>query len=482
MKLKISDFSNGINAKIDQNVLPLNVAKTSYNFDFFSMGLKNAMRFHALKCPLLTLETSLDKLLDLKNMCQNGRVHFYKRYDFTNNSWDDKLIIFDQNLNCFYLNLCTDEAVLTSLGIEFSSFPSMVNYRLNGEDVVIFASPTDNMYVWNGVDQPQEIIDAPKIKSMVIHNERLFATTVSDQSELWFSDDLDPTNWSVSLNDAGVIAMVDELRGSLNKVVSFGDYLFVFRENGISKLSASAGQESFYLTHLFVTSGKIFENTVEVAGDRIIFVASDGIFCFDGINTKSILDNLKDKIMIDDNCKAKFFNGKYYLSCKVNFEDNNVTDLNYPTLNGDGTEINAILSIDVKSGEYVILRGVSVVDMEVVNTNYMQEIIFLNKSDFPLLTLNNTENPTIVQNMVWRSGLSDIDNTIRIKAVRHIYLSVFEGSATFKLFNENGDCVSYNLCAGLNDIPTYFIGRRIGYEISSASNNVCVSNLVLEIV
>ena len=65
--------------------------------------------------------------------------------------------------------------------------------------------------------------------SMDIHYERLFVTTTNEKSKVLFSDDLDPTLWSIDLSEAGFIEMVDE-RGALNRVISFNDYLYIFRD------------------------------------------------------------------------------------------------------------------------------------------------------------------------------------------------------------------------------------------------------------
>ena len=109
------------------------------------------------------------------------------------------------------------------------------------------------MVVWDGVSDPYEVLDAPKISSMALHYERLFATVDGEKNSVWFSDDLDPTNWSMSLDEAGFIELIDE-RGALLKVVSFLDYIYIFREYGISRLTAYGDQTSFSVSNLFVSS------------------------------------------------------------------------------------------------------------------------------------------------------------------------------------------------------------------------------------
>ena len=93
---------------------------------------------------------------------------------------------------------------------------------------MIVTSPTDEMLVYNGVDEAYRVAQAPKISSMTVHYERLFATSTGESNQIWFSKELDPINWDINLESAGFIEMNDE-RGALLKVMSFLDYVYVFR-------------------------------------------------------------------------------------------------------------------------------------------------------------------------------------------------------------------------------------------------------------
>ena len=110
---------------------------------------------------------------------------------------------------------------------------------------------------------------------MCVHGERLFLTDSSNHNSLWFSDDFDPTNWNVSLSEAGFIDMIGE-KGRLLKVISFGGYIYVFRSYGITRVTAYGNQKSFSVADLFVSSGKIRGESITVCGDCVLFFASDG--------------------------------------------------------------------------------------------------------------------------------------------------------------------------------------------------------------
>ena len=306
MKVKLNDFSSGFREDISDNLKSIGMAKKLLNFDYKSgslKGIKNISNFNFNQNDI-----------DLSG----AKVFFFKKYDFNLDRRVDKLVFFDKSLNAYYLELLDMEDGLKPLGIKFRGEPRAINYRLDGEDVIILVSSDDHMVVWDGVKNPEIVLDAPKIGSMDIHYERLFAVVSGgDGAELKFSDDLDPTNWSESLSDAGTIELVDD-RGKLLKVISFNDYLYIFREYGITRLYANTAiQTNFYINHLFTSGGRILENTISLAGDHVFFMTTDGFYVFDGATTRKVLDNFFPLVQFTGSECATFFNGSYYLLCKL---------------------------------------------------------------------------------------------------------------------------------------------------------------------
>ena len=236
----------------------------------------------------------------------------------------------------------------------FTSTPRSIPYTLNGENVLFFSDPSQGLFVWRGAGTPEKLENAPLIKSMTVHNERLFVTVQDDPYTLWFSDDLDPTNWNVSLTGAGFIKFTDE-RGKLLNLISFGGYLYIFREYGISRVSAYGEQTEFSITHLFTPSGRIYEETVILCGDRIMFCSSDGIFSFDGANAVRVLYCLDGYFKVKPNACAGFYDGKYYVSTYNDFLDE--------SLGADGLATcvnNCILEYNVFSKDFVMHRGLDI--------------------------------------------------------------------------------------------------------------------------
>ena len=244
--------------------------------------------------------------------------------------------------------------------LQFTSEPSAVYYNINGTDVMLVSSPTDGMFKFQPATSSELLASAPKIISICRHYERVFAIEEGKRNKLVFSANLDPTNWDMNLDNAGYIEIIDD-RGCLQKVVSFNDYVYIFKEYGISRLSAYGDQSEFSLSSMFVTSGKIYGNSVCVCGDRIMFLARDGIYSFDGYSATKLSLNIES--MFEDNndkCCSAYHNGKYYLGCRLKYDDSEVVGCEAY----DGGYVNnSLIELDLKTGDISLTRGVDLKDM-----------------------------------------------------------------------------------------------------------------------
>ena len=58
LKVQLSDFSNGINTRITQNLLPLNYAVNCYNFDFNRRSLSTGIGIKEMAIPYTIVITN----------------------------------------------------------------------------------------------------------------------------------------------------------------------------------------------------------------------------------------------------------------------------------------------------------------------------------------------------------------------------------------------------------------------------------------
>ena len=212
-----------------------------------------------------------------------------------------------------------DAAFAQLSGVRFTATPFAVNYRLYGEDVVILCSPRDGMAVWNGKEDAVIVGESPLITSLTLHYERMFVTIAGQKNAVWFSDDLDPTNWNPSLDEGGFIELTDE-RGRSNRVLSFLNYVYVLRDYGITRLTAQGKQTDFAAANLFVSGGRIYPETAAVCGDAVLFLCSDGFYSFDGVSTRRILKHLDGVLTAKGSPSAAYVGGKYFVSLRLRAE------------------------------------------------------------------------------------------------------------------------------------------------------------------
>lgn len=238
------------------------------------------------------------------------RVYFYRRFDPALGN-DDRVIVYCSDKKLYQCSV--SGGTFTEIpNVSLADAPESECYNFNGTDVIIFSKSGGGICIYDGVTATV-VNDAPIITSMCVHNERLFVTTGGVDNALWFSDDFDPTNWNVSLTEAGFIDMND-FRGDMKRVVSFGDYLYVFRTFGITRITAYSDQRLFSAANVFQSSGKIYGDSITLCGNYILFMSSDGLYRFDGVTAIKISDKISDYLVSEfDEVKGQYYNGYAYM-------------------------------------------------------------------------------------------------------------------------------------------------------------------------
>ena len=447
-RLKISSFLSGVNYALDESVLSPSVAKECYNF-LFSKGV-------------LTDGYGVEKV-DAFSGIKVKRLWLYNRYDLDLDAPDNRLIAHATDGRLYEMT----ESGWEKLSDVIYTDVRFINYRLYGKDVAFFCSAKEGMFVYDGQSVPYRVENAPSIISLALHYERLFVTTAGEKNCVWFSDDLDPTNWDASLSGGGFIQLIDE-RGALNRVVSYLGYVYVFRDYGISRISAYGAQTDFAVSNLFVSSGKIFPGSVCLCGDRIIFLAEDGLYAFDGASTHKILPMLDGLFASGESCCCTYASGKYYLAFKRADDGEFVGEESSTSLN------NALLVYTVASGEYALSRG-----MDITSLCKIDEQVFAvtAQGETGIVTANG-KNMGATLKKKWsipKTDLGDVSN----KRVREITLF---SQSDCQIILKNDKTTKTVFVKGKAEVQkkrVNFSGKRIGLDIVCESENACVSRLSL---
>ena len=424
-KISLSSFATRPNADVDENLMSTNRAKIYYNYDVKNGALKTGIGFEDLTLPnSQNIEDGERQILLPENINFNGVWHF-KYYSQTNNQKDHFLIYYGTDNNLYWCKLVSlfPQSFLMSEDVQYPTRPNALQYRLNGEDVMMFTENTSDMMVWKPEYSAYIVGNAPKVVSMCLHYERLFAIVEGERIQLRFSDDLDPTNWENSPTEGGYIELVDE-RGPMSKVVSFEDYLYVFRDFGISRVSAFGDQSEFSVSGVHTSSGKIYGGSVAVCGNKIVYLSKNGLHYFDGVSSEKLdlnIDSLFDGVTNDNACSA-FLDNKYYLACRLNFQDQEKVGCeNY----SGGYTNNAIVELDLIDGTINIVRGVDVVSMTSIEEGNISKLICCFGGEYGgrlgQLTHSGEMFGTPLKK-VWKSPKSDMGYCDKLKVVKKISL------------------------------------------------------------
>lgn len=393
----VKDFSAGINGRKDEENLSPGECVFSCNFNMNGGTLKDGIGVRGSdfgKSPRFAV-TGVKPL----------RLYYYKKYDYDAKKYKEFLLIYASDKEMY--SASADEEIFSRVeGLFFAEPPYAVGYNYDSKDVMIF-SAGESLKVYDG-ESVTAISDVPSVTSMCIHSERLFVTEGGTKTSLWFSDDFNPLNWKVSLNDAGFID-IREGAGSLIKAVSFKDYVYAFANYGIIRVAANGSQTDFSVDGVAASSGKICGDSIAVCGDRIIYLAEDGFYGFGGGAPYRLMGKLDEKLVGINNSSAKgcYFNGNYY--CKL-------------IMQGDNGEHEVLVRYDIHRGTFTISAGFNITDFIVTEGEDDCRLLFLidGKSQ-PAMLSDRAENFSVPLEKRWVSGKSDLGTT-ELKRVTRLSL------------------------------------------------------------
>lgn len=469
-----SNFSGGLNTRADESILPLKYARKAYNFSFGEGTLKQGLGIEKLTFPY-EKGSDVELLVNFPEGVEPLSIAHYRYFNQESGNRADRLMVYGSDKYMYYGRFTTEVTRdIEKLDyMQLNEKPKFINYRLNGIDTIIFTSPSDPMTTWNPTRIPEQITTAPSINSMCLHYERLFATVNGEKSSVWFSDDLDPTNWTVSMEEGGFIEMLDE-RGNLNSVISFNDYLYVFRDFGIARVTAFAEQENFSVTQVYTSSTKIYPDSACICGDSIIFLASDGLYSFNGVSVSKLQLGFEDLFAKNnEGAKAQFYKNRYYLSCKMCLE------------NFNPLEKNTLLEYDPQTGDVSILYGYCIEELLTINTESLEKLVVIVKTSEGNVLGQVTHSGRVIYDnttKVWESAFTSLGYNTKVKQIREISL-LTNAAVQCTITTENG---SKTVAFSPSDVPqrqkVFVKGKmvKVKFETSDAECNISSPQLIVK--
>lgn len=453
--VKLDGFSSGVDKRVDESFIP-DKAGDSFNFCLSDGALKDGFGIKSY-----SVESDNAEYVPNVEDKTIKKVYYYKKFDTTENSYDNRILVFASD-GYLYETKAGRGTQFVKLEKSFSLAPWSVNYKLNGEDVIIF-SDDSGLSVYDGEDFYD--YQAPEITSMCLHAERLFVSVGGERTSLWFSDNFDPTNWYVSLDEAGFIDFQDGL-GRVLKAVDFKGYVYVFRDQGITRVTGYFDQRDFSAESVAADKVQIFADTIADCGKKLIYLTSDGFYSFDGTYTNKIMSGIASIVTGVDNqgSVAAYHNGNYY--CTVNVRV------------GEKTE-KRVICYDVEDRTYYFAKGFSVGDMLSVtgdDGNFYFAVDGYNK----LGVLD--ENCRLFGNSllkVWKNNRGNF-GTDEVKTLARMNICS-NGNCLVKLKSENGERKIYvRAQKSVQRLPVGLKGQNFSITFESVEFGAKISSVSLE--
>ena len=426
--LKLSNFL-GMNTTVAEENLPFNYSPKTYNFILEKGVPETGVGVSTAVAKIGAVDWEIKKrLVNVKFLNMFSYRTHYLTYDI------DRLVAYGEDGHLYETAVNVPYTAFADLG-EYGEVLSATVYTYHGETGLLVSATSGLYFIHLGVVTRLTFSDV--CTTMTTHNDRVFAVLRSDEYKLCFSDDFDPDNWNVSLTEGGYIAFTEEM-GRIVKVMSFGGYVYIFFEHGIKRLSAYNDQTEFSVRTLYLSVGRIAAGTVAVCGDRMMFVATDGVYLFDGLSVKKVLAEIKDVFAEDQSLSfAAFHNGKYYLACRLDMDS---------TIGGN----NSLVIYDVWKGTHEIAHDIAFNYMVPFDTENFSGV--LTETSYPVSFLGRLDRSGSVNSTatykVWCSPVTSLGENSGKKLFRELRLRT-EGTVSCDVILD-GTTYTYTAQSGLN--------------------------------
>lgn len=474
---KFNIFDKRQNVMSNEEDVPFNNGVLSYNFSLKAGRLTTGYGVRDLQMPKSVSDLDSEFKVNLTGD-EILRMWSFAWYDKGADEIKYYLFYFNEDAQLVYENLFWTRPFSLTVQSNYTSVPVGMSYRIDGKDYMIFAAKDGDVYVY-GSGYNTYLQDSPKLMSCCNHDEKVYALTANARRSLVYSDNQNILEWNDNITEH--LDFSDE-RGNLNKVISFNDYLYIFRDFGITRVSSYSTSGNFSISHLFQSTSYIEPGSIASDGDNVYFLTTDGFYSFNGNNVKKIDLDCFNMIDVNTNCSAVCFQSKYYLACRVKFQDG----LEMGCEGSDSGFINnALFVYDVNTKSVEIMRGVDIKQLLALNNPYKSKLVMCFNNDNISRVGELTHSGTIFgeqTHKIWSSPLSDFDLGDELKKVESFTIKanmtadvIIESERDSRKFHITPEQRIQRIKCGLS-------GRRIKVTIESDSEGeISEFNLIMSV-
>lgn len=385
--VKIDDFSEA--------------EEISYNVRETENGIENGYGFSRLRLPTDTNDLNIEFPTNASII--TGAWQF-TWYDNTANA--DKYYIYyiNENKQIKFINILGRKTIYQTDITLNSSSPSCATFRINDDNDMIFFSSEDDQTVGHGGSGKQVFDNIPKFISACWHGPYLFLITTGPANKLMYSS----SKIDIWNDDNTAEVDIPDLRGGMKKIISVNDYLYLFYEYGVVKLSLySVGAKVSY-SHIFSSSAKIRENTIAKCGNSVYFCTTEGMFTLENGQVKKMSSQPKYIDLSNEYMCAESFDNKYFLACICNFGDGKSIGVEESTHTN-----NTMIVFDVATQKFSYTRGIDISSFFVIKTPSFQRLCVTTRGRYQFHFGQLTTDGKFFDDVLpkcWRSKLLDFAN------------------------------------------------------------------------
>ncbi len=482
-------FGDNQNMEDDQTVLKVGEPRKVYNFLSADGTLKNGYGFKNIAMP--TSETDLDNETDISlrgNEVKN--IWKLKWYDAGADQNKYYLFYFNDEGNVCFDNIFGLRVMTGYKKTDFVNTPYACYYRKNLQDAIMLSGEAKIQGDENETGKKLMIITgehtftsdtAPKIISCCSHYGKLFAITANARGTLVYKENSDVLEWT---DEKTQNLDFSDSRGDLNKIISFNDYLYLFRDFGITRISEYGKDGLFEICHIYQSDSYIHPNTIAETGDNVYFMEGNKLKVFNGSSIKTVDLEVFRLLQGCDNRFAygECFDGKYYLACRGNFDDDR--SIGCENFEG-GFKNNILLVLDILSQHIDIIRGVDINKLLALTNKFKSKLVACfygqHKGQIGELTFDGKVFGE-EENAFWESGKTDFGYSGKLKRIKS-FLIKSEGDCKVTFISERGEkSFAVKGRKDVQKIRANVLGNQFVVKIETKNNQkVYISNFVLKV-
>lgn len=470
----INSFLDSQNSDNSPYSLSKGEPRECYNLLSKSGTLRTSLGIKHLSLPASRTSSTLFERNGLPDGVTFRKLWRYKYYANSSSRYEYFLVGFGSDGYLYYNNLFFPD--LNYHQIETASFTALdidaLMFRANGQDVIGFVSSDDDTLIWYAENDPYTVDSIPRVTSISLHNNRLYAI---DGSEMFvkYSSMTNLLDWTSSMTGGGEI-YPNDYKEQLKKIVSFKDNLYVFGEHGITKIQSYVAGTTYTTSNIFATTEKIYKNSICICGSRIYFLTTGGLYFFNGFDTFKVdlgIDDMLCSVKQDSVCSA-YYGGKLYLACHLPYSDQTQAE--------EAMANNCLVELNPENSKIRIVRGFDTKSMLAVSDyNVDKLILVLNGSGYlwELTTDGKLSGSSLTK--VWRSGKMVVDNFDKDKILKKVYLTGSGEMEVTLTSDKTSKKVSLDTTLSTTRRVVNIVGREFEVLIKSSDEDFSVEKMEL---